>query len=383
MKCFVLLPASLDVDDWARRFAAGEVPDRSPYGYHHAEALDVELSYSRGTRANPLIRSLDWLSRRVLGFGIFHVLFNWRRLGRSGADVVWTHTEQEFLPYLLLRRLLPARAGAPRHVMAQSVWLADRWPRLPAWQQRLVRALCAQASVCTFLSPENAQWARSQSINAHIEWMRFGVSDESFAPVAPARIQAEPPLRVLSLGNDVHRDWPCLRAAFSDHPDFTLRIASHFAGRETWGANVERAVLPLQALRDWLAWSDVVVIALQPNLHASGLTVLLEAALAGRPVVASDTGGLASYLDADAVTYVSPGDATALRTAVAALAADPQARAAMVQRAQAAVRDQMLTSAGYARRHVELTRQLLAAVTSAPPGGAVAGSQVQHQARAE
>ncbi len=41
-----------------------------------------------------------------------------------------------------------------------------------------------------------------------------------------------------------------------------------------------------------------MVVPLKPNKHASGITVMEEAALHGLPMVVTDTGGLKAYFDA-------------------------------------------------------------------------------------
>jgi glycosyltransferase involved in cell wall biosynthesis len=76
-----------------------------------------------------------------------------------------------------------------------------------------------------------------------------------------------------------------------------------------------------------MAAADIVAL---PSLHEGLPTVLIEAALAGRPVVASDVGG-AGEIVRTGITglLVPPGDHAALATAIATLADDPARAEAM------------------------------------------------------
>jgi glycosyltransferase involved in cell wall biosynthesis len=76
--------------------------------------------------------------------------------------------------------------------------------------------------------------------------------------------------------------------------------------------------------------AQVVAVATRPNLHASGLTVTLEAMACGRPVVVPDTPGMAEYVVPGETGLVYPvGDEAALAECVRSLLADPQRAAAM------------------------------------------------------
>jgi glycosyltransferase involved in cell wall biosynthesis len=100
---------------------------------------------------------------------------------------------------------------------------------------------------------------------------------------------------------------------------------------------------------------------LKPNLHASGITVLGEAAIWGVPIVATDTGGLRAYFPAEEVFYIPGGDPLVLRKAILKLAADDALRFALAKRAQERMKSGFLSSRAYAKRHAELSRALLAA----------------------
>ena len=112
----------------------------------------------------------------------------------------------------------------------------------------------------------------------------------------------------------------------------------------------------LEALYDW---ADIVVLPIKPNLHASGITVILEATAFGLPVICTDTGGLRAYFPDDEVRWVPPRDAAALRRAIADLAADDESRWRLVEHARARVQSRNIGSRAYARKHAELSRELL------------------------
>jgi glycosyltransferase involved in cell wall biosynthesis len=160
----------------------------------------------------------------------------------------------------------------------------------------------------------------------------------------------------------MHRDWSTVFAAVADLDQFVLRVGSRAIPRSlrVRAANIslERPTTA-EEVRSLYSWADLVVVALKPNLHASGITTLSEATLSGRPVICSDTGGLRTYFSDNAVRYVRPGDAPAMRHAIESLAADDHLRFAMVRNAQERIRSANLNSLAFARRHYELSRELL------------------------
>ncbi len=67
------------------------------------------------------------------GFDMVHAWRNRRVL--FAADVVWTHTEVEHLAVSFLQKLIPRY----RHtrMLAQTIWLWDRWPELSRARRQL------------------------------------------------------------------------------------------------------------------------------------------------------------------------------------------------------------------------------------------------------
>ena len=100
----------------------------------------------------------------------------------------------------------------------------------------------------------------------------------------------------------------------------------------------------------------MVALALKPNLHISGMSVLLEAMACSRPVVVTDTPGLREYVrDGETGVVVQPGDADALATGVGDLLADPDRARALGVAGRKAVTEYFST-----RKQAERLREILA-----------------------
>jgi glycosyltransferase involved in cell wall biosynthesis len=359
IRVFVHLAYGFGARDWLQRWQRSEIigiNDRLPYGYFWAEEDGCTVEYSEDRSENFFGRMLRLSLRLVLGFDLVHAWHN--RRGIANAEIVWTHTESQHLAVLLLLLLRPL-SRRPK-VIAQSIWLFDHWHKLSRVRRWFYRRLIARADVLTVHSPENLKRARILFPMCRSELILFGIRGE-WQRVRERR-GARRPIRLVSLGNDRHRDWPTLIGAVGGWDDCVLRIAS---------ANVPPALVrtvpnveivrprnnaELIALYDW---ADIAVVAIKPNLHASGITVLEEATLCGLPVICSDTGGLRAYFSGDEIALVPPLSQQAIRQRTAALAEDDEARWAMVERARSRIIAGGLTSRRFAQRHAELSRDLL------------------------
>ncbi len=87
-------------------------------------------------------------------------------------------------------------------------------------------------------------------------------------------------------------------------------------------------------VRPYLAAADVVVL---PSYREGIPRVAMEAAAAGRPVVAYDVRGVREVVDPATGLLVPRGDTAALTAVVAGLLDDPERRAAVGLRCQARV----------------------------------------------
>jgi glycosyltransferase involved in cell wall biosynthesis len=359
MRVFVFLGHGFGAKQWEERWQRDSLPGRNerlPYGYFHAANDCCRIIYSEDQRENGVTRLVRRLLRRLAGFDLIHAWRNRRELQQ--ADVVWTYTELEHLAVLTLWRLL--RTQSKPRVIAQCVWLIDQWPRLSVVRRRFYAWLLEDAEILAVQSPDGVVKARESLPKSHVEWLPFGTSCNTVA--CPESHSIHSPLRIASLGNDVDRDWCTLFTAIADISSDVriastrLRLRTHQIPRHV---AIERPQTA-SAIDQLYQWADIVVVSLRPNLHASGITTICEAILAGIPVVCSDAGGLRAYFSDREVQYVPPGDPMALRRALEQMAASPDDRRfEMVKRAQHRIETGGFTSAAFAARNYQWSLHLL------------------------
>ncbi len=359
IKVFIHLGPGFGAAKWFKRYERGLIPGLNeplPYGYYRARGDGLWIEYSEDADEGPITSFLRRSLCQVAGFDVIHA---WRnREGLLNADIVWAHTEREHLAALLLFSLL-APDKRPS-IIAQCIWLFDQWPRF-GWVRRSIYVwLLRRADIVTTLSPENLNAARRLLPGSRTELVMFGVKSDSLRP--PRRSPCRRPVRIGALGSDMHRDWKTLLRAFGGIQDFELRIASaKVSPRSTRGAsNVEvEPARTEEQVKMLYEWADIIVVPLNPNLHASGLSVILEATIFGLPVISTDTGGLRAYFSNEEVHYVPIADALAMRRAGRELAEDDERRFRLADAAQRRIVEGGLSSERYALRHRRLSQELL------------------------
>ncbi|KLU27585.1 hypothetical protein EOS_03450, partial [Caballeronia mineralivorans PML1(12)] len=65
------------------------------YGYHYAESESMALSYSQDHPEGRVLRTIRRGLKAFLGCDLIHAFRN--RAALLEADVIWTHTEREYL----------------------------------------------------------------------------------------------------------------------------------------------------------------------------------------------------------------------------------------------------------------------------------------------
>jgi glycosyltransferase involved in cell wall biosynthesis len=327
------------------------------YGYHHAESDEFALTYSQDARESAPVRLLRRGLKAVLGFDLIHTLRNRAEILRS--DVIWTHTEHEYLSVALVL-LLSGRRKAPPLLLAQSVWLLDKWPGYGMLRRWLYRKLIARADVLTTLASENAALCQ-RFLGRKATHVYYGLNTVDFPVQAPDEWQAHTPVRIAAIGNDRDRDWETLIKAFGNDPRYHVRLATRRKiPAKLHASNVDIApAAGLKKARELYDWADLVLVPLRPNSHASGITVMLEAAALGKPMVVTNVGALDDYFSRRAVSYVQPFDSQAMREAVDRLVAAPHEALRQAQAAAEQLLSRDLTTRHFAMQHVRITEDLL------------------------
>ncbi len=356
---FVHLAYGHGGQSWNRRYENGQllgINEPFPYGFHRAEEYDCRVIFSVDKAENPVEKLFRLTLRLVFGFDFIHA---WRnRKGIYDADVVWTYTESQNLAILLLFLIMQPKQR-PR-LIANIVWLFDRWPKYSAPSRWLFRKLLSRADVLTVNCRASLKAAGELVPHVRSEVVLFGIRTEEMNRQQPPTFRH--PIRIISLGNDEGRDWRTLIDAVKYLEGYQLRIASQKAHPKLVAGAKNIEVVKLRSNNDLLGlyeWADIIILAMKPNIHASGITVVQEAVVRGVPVICSDTGDLRDYFSDAEVKYVPVADPEAIRRAIRELAEDEEGRRICVERAQARMGPEGLSSHAYIKRHVELSRELL------------------------
>jgi len=250
------------------------------------------------------------------------VLFTRRR-----ALAIVGYTESPTLLLLLLRRLLFFR---PPVLLWEVSWSVG-W----AWREWLCRRTIPHADrAIVYSSNQLALLDRLYRPRPHGVFQPMAVDLEEFHPL-PAEAH-----HILSVGLDAGRDFGLLLTA-TKGMDVPVRIKAgrtpvRFEPSEHPNVELIERFLPPAEFRQLYADAAIVVVTTFDTPNACGVTSLLEAMAMARPVIVSDNPALRDYFPPpDACIVIPVGDAAALRAAIDRLLADPQAAAAMGQRARA------------------------------------------------
>lgn len=135
------------------------------------------------------------------------------------------------------------------------------------------------------------------------------------------------------------RDYDTLIAACGHLPQRLVILASGMMAADSAGVEARAAALgarvtvlqriPFAAVRALYAEAALVVVPLHPAGYGAGVNGIVEAMAMGRAVIATNSPGIAEYLDPAGIVGVAPYDPQALAEAIGALLAQPQRLAAM------------------------------------------------------
>ena len=158
---------------WRERHARGEIAGLNepyPFGYYRAASDGWRIEHSQDADEGRITEFVRRCLTRLLGFDLIHAWRNRRKL--FAADIVWTHSERDHLAALLLRWLRGRRRG-PK-IIAECIWLPDRWHGLSPPKRALYRWLLRRADAISSQSQDGVNRLRQLLPGATVEWIPGG-----------------------------------------------------------------------------------------------------------------------------------------------------------------------------------------------------------------
>jgi glycosyltransferase involved in cell wall biosynthesis len=329
----VAIDTGTDPAEHGRAHRAGTAAEPLPYGLAHLRDHGFEVTFLPRRRAGLATRVAAEAGRRAtLDLNPWSLAEGAR--ARRRADVVLAWEERVGLPVAAARRL-----GEPPCVTG-VIWLTDRRAAAPrAWQRAVRTALRQCAAVFVLSSAQVAPLVEEWGVApGRVHRIAFGVPVDFWGKGGPVASQ---PGLVVSAGNDWDRDHELTVRAVNEvrrRLPVRLELLTERPVPVPDAVGVRRRAGGAGEVRAAYHRAAFVVVSTRHNLHASGMTVALEAMAAGRAVVMSATPGMEDYVT-DGVTgfLVPPGDLDALVARVETLAGDPPLAARMGAAGQAHV----------------------------------------------
>jgi glycosyltransferase involved in cell wall biosynthesis len=253
-----------------------------------------------------------------------------------------------------------------RPIITNVVWLMSRWAKLTWPRRKVYQVLSREVSVLTVHSKECLPIVRRAFPRLRSELMFFGINTEYFRLKSPRESDSSI-LHIVSAGSDRTRDWDTLLAAFGNDARFRLSIACPWLSRRVVAKYPNVTLINSASasdLREIYEAADIIAIPMVTNIY-SGITVALEAAAMGRPVLSSYTGGVPTYFDDDQIIYSQPGDPTALRQAL--LQKTAKQRQEIASRAQQRFLENDYSTCGMIDRYTRLTKEVFRSAEAPRP----------------
>jgi glycosyltransferase involved in cell wall biosynthesis len=319
----VELSPSLDADEWARRHASGEVPDRAPYGLDRLAEADLAVLFRKLPHARPVVQASRAVGKLTGGA-------RWESLlaKPASADARFFWEERSAIPVLLTRR----RGSPSGPVVTGIIWNTEPDANITGSGRWATKTAMQRADSVFVISAGQLPVLRDQwkIPSSRVNFIHFGIDKDFWSPESqpeqPEGDEAGP--LVASVGNDRHRDHEMLLAAIREvHaklPESRFELVTSAPRDIPAEVGTWRPSATHPELRDLYRRARVVAISTRENLHVSGMTAILEAMAMGRVVVATRTPGIEDYVTPGVTGVLVPvNDRDAMAGALVELLADP------------------------------------------------------------
>ncbi len=365
LKIFILLKYGLDAEKYYQLFLQGKVPGASPYDYHRVESFNCQGSFSKDYPENIFQNLFRRIIFKIAGGDLIHAWKNRQKLW--AADAVWTFSEREWLAVSFLLKLKMFRMFKPvlkrPLILGRTIWFLDSWVNWSSLRRWLYRSCLPLPDVIMVSGPMEKKIMHGIFPMIRLHCLKFGIPLESF-PLKQYRLKSKKSvtIRVLSLGNDRHRDWNTLVQALGGQPGIELTIATRHEITNLTSQFNNIVFTTFFTMNEHLALydrADLVVVTLSPCQRVSGITVILEAMARGVPVICTMTGGLEYYFQGDEICFIPPTTPEILKKSVFDLGRNMNRMENMANNAHKTIIQDGLDSRSWIKRHCQLTRQLM------------------------
>lgn len=328
-----LILSEHDLDAWERRFRAGDVPARLPYG---VDALAEDLGWTvTGARRADEPRWGRWrdLVEHRAGFPVERAVRGVRDARRS--DVVVALLEQQGAAASLLKRAkVPPYGSTP--LVVWSCWLADDLRSADAGRRQKLKCRFDGADLITHLSRHETEIFTELGISEERLFpVTYGVSHDFYVPGEGPR-----DIELLAVGQDRGRDYGTLFDAVRG-TDLVLDVVckpENLADLDIPDNVRVHGVVPLPDYRRLLQRAQVVVVPTRDLAYPTGSSVALESASSGACVVVTGTRAMKDYFTEGVDSRLVPeADADGWREVLTELRDDSAQRERLGAAARASV----------------------------------------------
>jgi glycosyltransferase involved in cell wall biosynthesis len=318
-----LLLSEHDLDEWRRRFEAGDAPAAMPYGVDVLSALGWQLRgvpHSRGRLGSKL---RDIVEHRT-GYAVERTVRGAPAARR--ADVVLALLERQGMAAARWKRAgLPPYAATP--LVIWSCWLADDARRADADERRRLRRRVEAADLITHLSRHETEVLVDLGIpEERLFAVTYGVSHRFYVPPATGEPRD---IAILAVGQDRGRDYASLVEAVR-RTDLVVDVVckpDNVAGLDVPDNVRVHAPVRLPEYRALLRRARVVAVPTVDLAYPTGSSVALEGASTGCCVVVTGTRSMRDlFIDGETGRLVDVGDVQGWRRVLTELRDDPVQR---------------------------------------------------------
>lgn len=229
------------------------------------------------------------------------------------------------------------RTTHPRHVILQFI-MREETKSLRSRVKYVLMRWC-------FSRVHRVMCSSTEETEYYKEAFRWPLQKVAFVPLHTSRSLVRDDVRALTADAYVlaagrtFRDYPTLLEAVSGADYRTVVVAQRGSIRAPVPSNLElHEDIPSSLLETLMDGATVVVVPLTKLRISAGQLVLLQAMAGGKAIVASNTGGMADYIQHEVSgLLVEPGDPGALRAAIDRLMGDESLRIRLGRTAREAV----------------------------------------------